>query len=153
MKISSAICACLVYLACAKSIFAGDAVAIGYNAEGVWTAVTYYCSSTPKGGSDYKDAGQAREAALRDLRKRAGQNLAKATVLAASDLSGYFACARGKTMAGLNITVVGYGHSQQEAEKKAFADLNGQGAGNDQKIVYRYFSYGADSAGKRSDVR
>ncbi len=34
---------------------AGDAVVIGYNADGIWTSVTYYCSGTPKGGADYKE--------------------------------------------------------------------------------------------------
>src|ERR1700736_1653463 len=107
-------------------LIAGDAVAVGYNSDGIWTAVTYYCSSRPKGSRDYKDSQQARAAALRDLHRRTPEDLAKATILAASDLTGY-------------------GKSQAEADKKAFAQLNQVRATADQKIVYRYFSYGADS--------
>ena len=54
---------------------AGDAVVIGYNADGIWTSVTYYCSGTPKGGADYKDEAGAREAAVADLKKRAGEGV------------------------------------------------------------------------------
>jgi hypothetical protein len=124
---------------------AGDAVAVAYNSEGIWTAVTYHCSSTPKGGRDYKDSTQAGEAALRDLRRRAPENLARATILAASDLTGYVAVGRGKAESGAETNVVGYGKSQAEADKKAFAQLNDAHATADQKIVYRYFSHGADS--------
>lgn len=125
--------------------FAGDAVALGYNSKGIWTAVTYYRSSTPKGGADYKTAAEARQAALRDLRARAGENLAKASILTDSDLTGYVAVARGKTEPGKDINVVGYGKSQAEADKKALAALNEAHVTAEQKIVYRYFSYGADS--------
>lgn len=137
-------CSCLAAL----SLHAGDAVAIGYNSEGVWIMVTYYGSSTPQGGKDYKDSTQAREAALRDLRRRAGHDMARASVLAESDLTGYVAVARGETQSGKDITVVGRGKSQEEAEKKALADLNRDGATAKQKIVYRYFSHGADSTAK-----
>jgi hypothetical protein len=140
--------ALVLFCTSAWTVRAGDAVAIGYNSEGVWTAVIYYCSSTPKGGKDYKDSAQAREAALRDLRKRAGDNLAKADVLADSDLTGFFAVARGKTESGKDVTVVSYGKAQAEADKKALADLERAGATAKQKIFYRYFSYGADSAAK-----
>ena len=129
-----------------SGVRAGDAVAVGYNSEGIWTAVTYHCSLTPKGGRDYKDSKQAREAALRDLRRRAPENLAKATILAASDLTGYVAVGRGKADSGAETNVVGYGKSPAEADKKAFAQLNEARATADQKIVYRYHSYGADSA-------
>ena len=129
----------------APQLFAGDAVAIGYNAEGIWTAVTYHCSGTPKGGRDYKDSKQAGEAALRDLHRRAPESLAKATILAASDLTGYVAVGRGKAESGAETNVVGYGKSQAEADKKAFAKLNEARAIADEKIVYRYFSHGADS--------
>jgi hypothetical protein len=125
--------------------FAGDAVVIGYNADGIWTAVTYYCSATPKGGRDYKDKLQAREAARRDLRKRAPEQMVRSSVLAESDLTGYVAVARGKTGGGIDVTDVGYGQSQKEADEKALAQLNRAGATAKQKIVYRYFSYGANS--------
>jgi hypothetical protein len=120
-------------------------VAIGYNADGVWTAVTYYSSSTPKGGRDYKTSTEAREAALRDLRARTGQNLARASILASSDSTGYAAVARGKAKSGKDLNVVGYGKSQTDADKKALAQLNEADATENQTIVYRYFSYGTDS--------
>ena len=124
---------------------AGDAVAIGYNSEGVWTAVTYYNSSMPRGGADYKTEAQAREEAMRDLRARAGQNLASSNIIASSDSTGYAAVARGKNPAGKDENVVGYGKSQREADQTAFAQLKQAGAARKQKIVYRYFSHGADS--------
>jgi len=46
-------------------VLAGDAVAIGYKYDGVWTAVTYNRSSTPKGGPHYHDAVQACTFAVR----------------------------------------------------------------------------------------
>src|SRR3954465_12069452 len=72
---------------------AGDAVAIGYNDKGVWTAVMYYSSGTPKDGSDYKDAAGAREAALKDLKKRAGEQQATSKIIASSERTGNFAVA------------------------------------------------------------
>lgn len=132
---------------CFASLFAraGDAVAVGYNSRNVWLMMTYYTSSTPKGGRDYKDEAGAREAAARDVRRRAGEGLAKVGVIAASDLTGFVAVARGETNSGNDVTAVGRGKSQAEAEKKALADLNRDGGTVKQKIVYRYFSYGADS--------
>jgi hypothetical protein len=149
-KIALVICALVVWaLSAVSQLFAGDAVAIGYNAEGVWTAVTYYCSSTPKGGRDYKSSAEAREAAQRDLRARNGENLARSSILASSDSTGYAAVARGKAKSGKDLNVVAYGKSQTDADKSALAQLNQADATENQKIVYRYFSYGADSAAKR----
>lgn len=132
---------------CFASLFAdaGDAVAIGYNSENVWMMVTYYSSSTPKGGRDYKDEAGAREAASLDVRRRAGEGLAKVDVIAVSDLTGYAAVVRGENKSGNDVTAVGRGKSQAEAEKKALADLDRNNATAKQKIVYRFFSYGADS--------
>jgi hypothetical protein len=135
---------CLVSL----SAHAGDAVAVGYSPEGMWTAVTYYSSSTPKGGADYKNSADARQAALQDLRQRRGENMAKAEILGASDLTGYVVVARAETRAGKDVIVVGYGKSKTEAEKKAVDDLKQKGAIAKQKIMYSYFSHGADSAAK-----
>jgi hypothetical protein len=132
----------------AANLDAGDAVAIGYNAEGIWTAVTYYNSSTPVEGKDYKNVTDARKEALRDLRARAGQGLARASILASSDSTGFAAVARGKTRAGKDLNVVGYGASQNDADEKALSQLQQAGATENQKIVYRYFSYGADAATK-----
>jgi hypothetical protein len=124
-------------------LVAGDAVAIGYNADGVWTSVTYYSSGKPKGGSDYKTESEARDEALRDLRKRGGENLARAEILSSSDVTGYVAVARGADKSGKDQNVVGRGKSQREADENAMAELKKAGATKGQKIVYRYFSNGS----------
>jgi hypothetical protein len=133
---------------CFASLFAraGDAVAIGYNSENVWMLVTYYSSSTPKGGRHYKDEAGAREAASLDVRRRAGEGLAKVDVIAASDLTGFVAVARGENKSGNDVTTVGHGKTQVKAETKALSELNRNNATTKQKIVYRYFSYGSDFA-------
>ena len=135
----------LSFLAPASRVSAGDAVAIGYNAAGVWTDVTYFRSATPKGGKDYRTSTQAREFALRDVRRRSQHSVAKASILSSSDSTGSVSVARGQEKSGKDVNVVGRAKSQAEAERKAFDLLNQTGAGAKQKIVYRYFSYGADS--------
>jgi len=70
-------------------------------------------------------------------------------VIAGSDLTTYAVVARAETRAGKDVIVVGYGKSGAEAEKKATDDLKQKEATAKQKIVYRYFSHGADS-GSRS---
>ena len=132
---------------------AGDAVAVGYNADGVWTAVTYYCSSTPPGGADYKDEKGSREAALKDLRSRAGEGLARAKVIAASDRTAHVAYARGQTDSGAELHAVGYGASKAMAEEQAFAQLAQQGATRKRKTIYRYFSHGRDAGSAISRER
>jgi hypothetical protein len=132
-------------LCLASPLFAGDAVAIGYNKESVWTGVTYYASSKPKGGKDYKTENGAREEAMRDLRKRSSYAASTVKILSSSDSTGFVAVARGQTKAGKDVNVVGRGKSQEEADKKAFGQLNAAGAGAKQKIVYRYFSHGGAS--------
>ena len=143
----------LVVLACltfaATNLRAGDAVAVAYNAEGLWSAVTYYCSSAPEGGPDYKDSVAASEAALRDLKRRAGENLAKSSVIASSDKTGNFAVARGKNTAGKETIVVGYGKSPADAERAALAKLDSSHAAKNQTVMYRYFSFGSDSKKSR----
>ena len=124
---------------------AGDAVAIGYNKDGVWTGVTYYCSSKPQGGKDYKTENGAREEAMRDLRKRSAYAATTVNILSSSDSTGFVAVARGKDKSGKDLNVVGRGKSQAEADKKAFDLLSEAGASAEQKIVYRYFSHGSDS--------
>jgi hypothetical protein len=126
-------------------LWAGDAVAVGYNSEGVWTAVTYYSSSTPKGGKDYKTEKEAQESALGDVRKRSEHEVVSAKIIASSDATGFVAVARGKDKSGKDLNVVGRGKSQAESDKEAFAQLSAARAGAKQKIVYRYFSHGADS--------
>src|SRR5712671_6577433 len=64
-----------------RQIFAGDAIAIGYNVDGAWAAVTYNRSSTPKGGPHYHDGLQASAFALRDLYARTTTDLARAEIL------------------------------------------------------------------------
>src|SRR6184192_2903940 len=110
----------LIYLALVSAVFAGDAVAIGYNKEGVWTGVTYYASSKPEGGKDYKTENGAREEAMRDLRKRSSYAASTVTILSSSDSTGFVAVARGKDKSGKDLNVVGRGESQVEADKKAF---------------------------------
>ncbi len=135
----------LSFLAPASRVFAGDAVAVGYNVNGVWTDVTYYRSATPKGGKDYRTSTQAREFAVRDVRRRSQHSVAKASILSSSDSTGFVSVARGRDKSGKDVNVVGRAKSRAEADRKAFDLLNQTGAGAKQKIVYRYFSYGADS--------
>ena len=59
-KFLSCLPAFLIIFSCSP-VRAGDAVAIGYNADGVWTSVTYFSSGTPKGGPRYKNEEEARE--------------------------------------------------------------------------------------------
>jgi len=135
----------MIGLCVAGKLFAGDAVAIGYNADGIWTAVTYFRSATPKGGKDYKTSEQAREAALRDLRRRSQYPATKTSILSSSNTTGFVAVARGHDQDGRDFHGVGRGKSQAEADKKALDLLNQAGAGAEQKIVYRYFTYGSHS--------
>src|SRR6266487_1352448 len=129
----------------ASRVSAGDAVAVGYNANGVWTDVTYFRSATPKGGKDYRTSAQAREFALRDVRRRSQHSVAKASILSSSDSTGFVSVARGQDKSGRDFHRVGRAKSRAEADRKAFDLLNQTGAGAKQKIVYRYFSHGADS--------
>jgi len=129
----------------ASRLVAGDAAAIGYNANGIWKDVTYYRSATPKGGKDYRTSAQAREFASRDVRRRSQHSVAKASILSSSDSTSFVAVARGQDKSGRDFHRVGRAKSQAEADKKAISELNGAGAGAEQKIVYRYFSYGSDS--------
>lgn len=142
--LSALFCASWLVAPCSWLV-AGDAVAIGYNADGIWTDVTYYRSATPKRGKDYRTADQAREFALRDVRRRSQSVIATTRILSSSDSTGFVAVARGQDQSGRDFHGVGRGKSQAEADKKAFGLLNQAGAGAEQKIVYRYFSHGADS--------
>ena len=126
--------------------FAGDAVAIGYNYDGVWTAVTYNRSSTPKGGASYHDSTKACQFAVRDLWARASEYLARAEIVGESDRTGYVAVAQGKAIErNKDVTAVGRGRSQNEADANAIKLLNQREAATGAAIVYRYFSYGSDS--------
>jgi hypothetical protein len=134
---------CLV----ARPVLAGDAIAIGYNYDGVWIAVTYNRSSTLKGGPHYRESAQACIFAMRDLRVRASDDLVRTKVIGQSDATGYVAVARGRAeKRNKDVTVIGRGNSQTEADENALQKLNDTEATTNQEIVYRYFSYGADSA-------
>ena len=128
----------------AARAIAGDAVAIGYNAQGVWTSVTYYSSGKPKGSSDYKTEAEAREEALRDLKKRGGDQTARSEIISSSDATGFVAVARGTDKSKKDQNVVGRGQSQHEADANAIAELTKAGAIKSSKVVYRYHSHGAD---------
>ena len=106
--------------------------------------MTYYSSGKPKGSGDYKTEAEAREAAFRDLKKRGGEGMARSEILSSSDVTGYVAVGRGTNSSGKDGNVVGRGKTQAEADEKAMAELNQRGAIKKQKIVYRYFSHGAD---------
>ena len=147
-KVLSALFCISWLIAPCSGLWAGDAVAVGYNAEGVWTGVTYYASSKPKGGKDYRTENGAREEALRDLRKRSAYAATTINILSSSDLTGFVAVARGKDKSGKDVNVVGRGKSQAEADKNALTELNKADANANQKIVYRYFSNGADAPAK-----
>jgi hypothetical protein len=125
--------------------FAGDAIVVAYNSDGIWTAVTYSRSTTPKGGAHYHDAAQACVAAERDLHDRAGEGLARTKVIGQSDRTGYVSVARGrKPFVGHQVTAVGRGQSQAEADHDVLEKLMTAEA-KDGQFLYRYFSYGSDS--------
>lgn len=136
-------------------VWAGDAIAVGYNFDGVWTAVTYDRSLTPKGGKYYHDAAKASAFAVRDLHRRASGDLCWTKVISQSDETGYVTVARGTrtSFAGAtDVTVIGRGDSQKEADRKALWQLSKREATQNEKIVYQYFSYGAESAGRTSST-
>ena len=129
----------------ARQVSAGDAIAMGYNYDGVWTAVTYFRSSTPKNGHHYWNATEACIFAKRDLHIRASEDLARTKIIGQSDQTGYVAVARGGVAnANKDVTAIGRGKSQKEADENALMKLNEREATENEKIVYRYFSYGAD---------
>jgi hypothetical protein len=126
---------------------AGDAIAIGYDDNGVWTAVTYNRSSTPKGGPHYREALQACTFALRDLQVRASDDLVRTKIIGQSDRTGYVAIARGRAIkTNKDVTTIGRGKSQTEADQNGLDKLNAVDAATNEEIFYRYFSYGSDSA-------
>jgi hypothetical protein len=129
---------------------AGDAIAVGYNCYGVWTAVTYNRSLTPKDGPNYHLAGQACTLAVRDLHIRASEDLVRTKIIGQSDQTGYVTVARGRAeKRNTDVTTIGRGASQSEADRKALQKLKVADAATNEEIVYRYFSYGADSTPAR----
>jgi hypothetical protein len=132
-----------------RQVSAGDAIAMGYDYDGVWTAVTYFHSSTPKGGHHYWNAAQACIFAQRDLRIRTPEDLARTRIIGQSDRTGYVAVAHG-AVADKNkgVTAIGRGKSQNEADANALKQLNERKATADERVVYRYLSYGTDAGTK-----
>jgi hypothetical protein len=148
MSIRSVVLAAISYVI-AYPTFAGDAIAIGYNYDGAWTAVTYNRSSTPKGGVSYHDSAKACQFAVRDLWARATEYLVRTEIIGQSDRTGYVAVAQGKAIErNKDVTAVGRGKSQNEADANALKLLNAREATTEASIVYRYFSYGSDSGGR-----
>jgi hypothetical protein len=124
---------------------AGDAVAMAYDSDGVWIAVTYIRSTTPKGGPHYHDSSEAAASARQDLHRRAGIYLFRTKVIGQSDRTCYVTVARGNSSKpNTGVTVIGRGKTQSQADQDALQQLN-HAAAADEKIVYQYFSYGSDS--------
>ena len=122
----------------AHQTYAGDAIAIGYNNDGVWTAVTYSRSSTPKGGPHCRKAVEACTFALRDLRVRANDDLVRTKIIGQSDRTGYVAIARGRaTKTNKDVTAIGRGRSQTEADQNAVEKLKAADAATNAEIFYR----------------
>ena len=149
-RIIPALLVCVI----ARQVSAGDAIAMGYDYQGVWTAMTYFHSSTPKGGHHYWSATQACIFARRDLRLRANDDLARTKIIGQSDRTGYVAVAHGAVAdENKGVTTIGRGKSQNEADANALKQLNERKATTDERVVYRYFSYGTDAGTKRPTSR
>ena len=87
----------MVFSARGSQTQAGDAVAMAYNSDGVWIAVTYIRSTTPKGGAHYHDSTEAAASARQDLHRRAGTYLFRTKVIGQSDRTCYVTVARGNS--------------------------------------------------------
>ena len=145
MKIT-AIIAGSVFCSFLPATFAGDAVAMGYRSDGVWTSITYIRSPTPRGGAHYHDAADASLAAELDLQLRSRTTPARTKIIDQSDDTGYVTIMRGSVAdAKKGLTAVGRGKSQKEADQDALNKLNANAATAHEKIIYRYFSYGSDA--------
>ena len=81
---------------------------------------------------------------LDEFQLRAGEGIVRTEILASSDRTAYAAYARGKR-ARDDVHAVGYGASKQEAERSVFDELSRRGGTRGQKVIYSYFSHGADS--------
>src|SRR5436853_7227222 len=105
-------------------VLAGDAVAAGYNQDGIWTSVTYYASSNPKGGKDYKSEVEAREAARRDLQKRDVLKPARIEIISSSDATRFVAVGGGPDNSRKDVNEVGRGKTLKEANNKPIERRN-----------------------------
>ena len=107
--------------------------------------MTYNRSSTPQGGPNYHDSTKASQFAVRDLWARASEYLVRTEIVGQSDRTGYVAVAQGKAVErNKDVTAVGRGKTQNEADANALKLLTGREATTEPAIVYRYFSYGSD---------
>jgi len=59
--------------------------------------------------------------------------------------TGFVVVGRGTDKSHKDANVVGRGKSQKEADENAMTELNKAGATKNQRIVYRYFSNGAET--------
>jgi hypothetical protein len=72
--------------------------------------------------------------------------LARTEIVGQSDRTGYVAVARAKSITrNKDVTAIGRGKSQGEADANALKKLIDREATTDEVVVYRYFSYGDDS--------
>src|SRR3954469_2625616 len=149
MKITAIIIGSVIY-SFVPSTPAGDAVVMGYRADGVWTAVTYIRSSAPPGGGiHYHDSADAAVSAERDLRLRSKAGLARTKIVDQSDSTGYVTVMRGSVAdANKGVTTVGRGPSQEKADHDASSKLTALAATTHERVIYRYFSYGMDGGGQ-----
>ncbi len=118
---------------------AGDAVAFDY-ATGLGGI---YYSSSREGGTDYRDAVDARAPALAMARKQGAKS---PYVIHQSDVTGYFCLAVGFNEAGKYVACVGRGESAVNAKADAFAGLKAYGAISKPDVIHEYFSYGTGSS-------
>ena len=103
---------------------AGEAVYADYSEKGQ-IMVGAHNSTTPKGGSDYKNSINACDAALRFAK---AHGVKHPTIIHHSDLTGYFCIVGGRTKLDMLVVNVGYGKTRATAERDAFARLT-QGGG------------------------
>ncbi len=121
----------------------GDAIAVTYDGNGNVTSAASEYSSTKVGGKDHMKAVVAADKALTSAKARLAF---REGVIHSSDLTGFFAFAIGASEKGLVTAKVGYGKTQEDADKNALKKLADEGATKKQAIQFRYFSYGETEA-------
>ncbi len=119
----------------------GDAIAVTYDGNGNITSAATEYSSTKADGKDYMTAQVAADKTLVAAKSRLAF---REGLLHSSDLTGYFAFAIGADDQGHVSAKVGYGKTQEDADKNALKKLTDEGAKNKQAIQIRYFSFGAN---------
>ncbi len=122
---------------------AGDAIAVTYDGNGNVTSAASEYSSTKADGKDHMKAAVAADKVLTAAKARLAF---REGVIHSSDLTGYFAFAIGAPENGPVTAKVGYGKTQEDADKNALKKLTDDGATKKQAIQFRYFSYGETEA-------